>query len=414
MTALPPPGGDATQWVGTHLGGLFDGPARASGRFRGGQSAADAALGAFDVAGYAARRSQVWPPGARGASGLSPWIRHGLISLPRAWAHVAGGPARDAGRFRDELLWQEYARHLYARLGPAVRRDLRARRAAHQGSSPARAWDRSMACVDMVLGELEADGWMVNQARMWMASQWAVRHGLDWRQGEREMRRLLLDGSRAANVLGWQWVAGTATGRPYGFSRQQVEKRAPGTCAACAHRDACPIGAWPPGDDTVRIDPDPRLRAAVDPAAVAGPAHPEHMGEADAVWITAEPLGDADPALAANPGLPAVFVFDEGYLRRFRPSAARLVFIAECLADLGTRRDVEVHRGDPAAVLAGRRVAATFTPVPGWRRRARVIAPVQVHPWPWLRRPGSGSVASFSAWRGAGGTSRRGTRRSRG
>jgi deoxyribodipyrimidine photo-lyase len=313
---------------------------------------------------------------------------------------VAGGPARDVARFRDELLWQEYARHLYARLGSAVGRDLRARRAVHPGSSPARAWDRSMACVDMVLGELEADGWMVNQARMWMASQWAVRHGLDWRHGEREMRRLLLDGSRAANVLGWQWVAGTATGRPYGFSRQQVEKRAPGTCAACAYRDACPIGAWPPGDDPVRIDPDPRLRAAVDPAAAAGPAHPEHMGEAGAVWITAESLGDDDPALAANPGLPAVFVFDEGYLRRFRPSAARLVFIAECLADLATRRDVEVHRGDPATVLSGRRVAATFTPVPGWRRRARAIAPVQVHPWPWLRRPGPGSVTSFSAWRG--------------
>jgi deoxyribodipyrimidine photo-lyase len=228
------------------------------------------------------------------------------------------------------------------------------------------------------------------------------------------MRRQLLVGSRAANVLGWQWVAGTATGRTYGFSRQQVERRAPGTCAGCAHRDACPISAWPAGDDPVRIDPDPRLRAAVDPGAVGGPVRPERLGDPDVVWITAESLGDDDPALAANPDVPTAFVFDEGYLRRFRPSAARLVFIAECLADLATRREVEVHRGDPITVLTGRRVAATFTPVPGWRRRARAIAPVDVHPWPWLRRPGSGSVASFSAWRGGAGTSRRGTRRSRG
>jgi deoxyribodipyrimidine photo-lyase len=109
-----------------------------------------------------------------------------------------------------------------------------------------------------------------------------------------------------------------------------------------------------------------------------------------------------------------MFVFDEGYLDRFRPMATRLVFITECLADLATRRPVEVHRGDPVAVLAGRRVAATYTPVPGWRARAAAIAPTAVHPWPWLRRPGSGSVASFSAWRGVRREARRGTRRPRG
>ncbi len=397
-----------------HLQGLFAGQATGSGRFRGGQAAADHALAAFDVRGYAARRNQVWPPSARGASGLSPWIRHGLITLPRAWAHVDGGPARDVERFRDELLWQEYARHLYARIGAGIGRPLRAHAAPDRGAERSQVLDRRMACIDMVLGELHDDGWMVNQARMWVASHWAVRHGRAWDEGERWMRRHLLDGSRAANALGWQWTAGTATGRRYGFARGQVERRAPGVCDGCALRTACPIAQWPADPPVARVQPDPLLRTDPDPAGTAGPLQPEGAAAPEAVWITAESLGDDDPALAAHPDLPAVFVFDEGYLARLRPVGARLVFIAECLAHMARRRPVEVHRGDPVQVLAGRPVAATFTPVPGWRRRAGAIAPARVHPWPWLRRPGAGSVASFSAWRGGVSRPRRGRPRSRG
>ena len=84
-------------------------------------TAADAALAAFDVAGYAAGRNEVWPESRRGASRLSPYIRHGLLTLQQAWEHVGDGPARDRTKFRDELLWQEYARHLYARLGERTR-----------------------------------------------------------------------------------------------------------------------------------------------------------------------------------------------------------------------------------------------------------------------------------------------------
>jgi len=77
------------------------------------------------------------------------------------------------------------------------------------------------------------------------------------------------------------------------------------------------------------------------------------------------------------------------------------VFLAECLADLGTRREVQVLRGDPVEALAGGGVATTFAPVPGWRRRSARIAPAEVHPWPWLVRPHAGPAGSFTAWRTA-------------
>lgn len=117
-------------------------------------------------------------------------------------------------------------------------------------------------------------------------------------------------------------------------------------------------------------------------------------GEPEAVWLTAESLGDTDPALRAHPGLPAVFVFDQPLLARLRLSGKRLVFLSEALAEL----DVEVRLGDPVEELRGRRLAGTWAPVPGWKRRAAALDLVALHPWPWLRRPGAGSLRSFSAW----------------
>lgn len=399
MTILPLPlPGDEVQWVGAHLGHLVDGEVHASPAFRGGQQAADTALDAFDVTGYARRRNEVWPHERRGASRLSPYIRHSLITLRRAWEHVTGGPTDDVAKFRDELRWQEYARHVYARMGEATKQSLRFAVPEHGGPSGPDAWQGSMRCLDATWGELESTGWVTNQQRMWLASHWSVREGRGWRAGEELLFRHLLDGSRAANRLGWQWTVGAGTGKPYGFSRWQVSKRAPGMCERCELARACPIEAWPPDDAPAGLAADPRLRRDPDPSGAAGPARVHVTGRPDAVWLTAESLGDADPALAAQPGLPAVFVFDEPLLARLRLAPTRMVFIAETLADLATRRDLHVRLGDPVTELRGMAVATTHAPVPGWRRRAGAIDPVEVHPWPWLVPPHAGPITSFTAW----------------
>ncbi len=421
---LPPPEpgpADARRWVIEHLAGLFVEPpaeAEPSPRFRGGQSAADRALARFEVGGYATTRNEAYPVKGRGASGLSPYIRHGLLGLRQVWDHVEGGPSEDVGRFRDELLWQEYARHWYARLGRSTARPFRHRldRPTDSAAPAGPGFDEEMACLELTVGELEDDGWLVNQTRMWLASHWTIRLGRPWTEGEDYFFRHLLDGSRAANRLGWQWVTGLGSHRAYGFSRWQVERRAPGLCASCELGPACPIDRWPDDPVLTPTAPDPRLATDPDPEATAGPATvapwgpgtgsagaPEAPGAPDAVWLTAESLGSADPALAANPGLPAVFVFDRPLLAGLQLSAKRLIFLVETLADLATGREVELHVGDPTEVLAGRPLATTFAPVPGWRRRAEHLELVEVHPWPWLHRPGSGPVSSSRAWlRGVG------------
>jgi deoxyribodipyrimidine photo-lyase len=146
--------GDEEGWVREHLSDLVEGEVRRSPAFRGGQTAADAALAAFDVTGYAADRNEVRPEGRRGASRLSPYVRHGLITLPSLWQAVAGGPPRDVAKFRDELLWQEYARHLCARTGGSascLRFGVRER-----GAPPASDWSKGMACLDIGHGRAGA------------------------------------------------------------------------------------------------------------------------------------------------------------------------------------------------------------------------------------------------------------------
>jgi deoxyribodipyrimidine photo-lyase len=405
MRSLPKPlpGRRAAEdFVARHLGDLVCDGVRGADSFSGGQAAADAKLASFDVTGYADRRNEVAPSSRRGASRLSPYIRHGLLSLPEVWAHVAGGPHRDVERFRDELMWQEFARHWYARLGTRTRRGVRHRlpESDHRsGASADDGWPRQMACLDLVLSELEQEGWLVNQTRMWLAGHWTVRQGLRWNDGEDHLFRHLLDGSRAANRLGWQWVTGATSSKVYGFSRNQVERRAPGTCTSCVFRNSCPIEHWPSGPVLEAIERDELVRFDPTPEVTAGPTEVWGDAEPDAVWLTAESLGRRDPALAANPRLPVVFVFDEPLLATLHLSSKRLVFLTETLAELGTEFDVRISLGHPVEVLEGMRVAVTFAPVPGFRRRAERLQIAELHPWPWLRRPTSGPIDSFSAWR---------------
>ncbi len=405
MTVLPTPEpgrAAAEAFVVDHLGHLVRDDVRGSERFRGGQVAADIAVQGYDVAGYAGRRNEVAPESRRGASALSPYVRYGLVTLGELWRHVADGPPKDRSKFRDELLWQEYARHWYARLGTTTRQGVRAELdspAATDSVAGVDGWDRRMRCLDETVGELETDGWIVNQTRMWLSSHWAVRSGARWRDGEDEFFAHLLDGSRAANRLGWQWTVGVGSNKPYGFSRWQVQKRAPSFCADCELRHACPIEDWPDDPPLVSIERPAAVGGDPDPERTGGPLMPEIRGTAEVVWLTAESLGDADPALAADPELPAVFVFDEPLLAGLRLSSKRLVFLVETLADLHTRRPVELRLGRVPEELAGRRTAVTHAPVPGFARIAAEVDVAELFPTPWLVRPHGGSIASFSAWR---------------
>jgi len=382
---------DATNILETEFAGLHSGGGRSS--ISGGQSAADQALNNLNISGYAKNRSQVLPHEDRGASKLSPYIRHNLLTLQRVWDHVAKSAFADREKFQDELLWQEYARHLYARIGTRLFSNLRFEQV---WDKPGNGWSKEMACVNFAVTELHEDGWLVNQTRMWLASHWTVRNNFGWLNGQEEMYRHLIDGSRAANLLGWQWSVGAGTGKAYGFARWQVEKRAPSLCMSCPLNKKCPIENFPqetpldqtPYESILKEDPD--INATTGPLSVINTATPQ------TVLLTVDSLGDSDPAMVANPQLPVAFVFNTQALTKLQLSSKRIYFYLETLQDLATRRDLSVYLGNPYQFALENPVTITYAPVPSFAKFKKLA---QLHPYPWLRTPHAKSIRSFSAWK---------------
>lgn len=378
--------------IASEFTGLTSDSARSS--IKGGQSAADLALANLDITGYAKYRSVVAPVKRRGASMLSPYIRHNILTLKDVWDAVAKAPYADREKFRDELLWQEYARHLYARIGTRLFQNLRFEQ---NWNNVKDGWPNGMACTDLVVAELQETGWLVNQTRMWLASHWTVRNQAGWLLGQEKMYQHLIDGSRAANLLGWQWTVGAGTGKPYGFARWQVEKRAAGLCNTCALKNSCPIEQFPDELQLADSPIEPLLISDPDPAHTAGPSAPITNRSPEFVMLTIDSLGDSDAALIAHPELPAVFVFNAPALAKLQLSAKRIYFYLETLQDLATRRELQIYLGDPYEFADQNSVAITYAPVPSFKKFRNLA---EIHPYPWLKQPHQKSVRSFSAWRG--------------
>ena len=380
------------QLIEQDFAGLYSGELGLSS-IKGGQTAANQALANLDITNYAQQRSEVLPKNKRGASVLSPYIRHNLLTLTEVHRAVKDAPYKDREKFRDELLWQEYARHLYARVGARLFENLRFEADHH---TPGNGWNRDMNCINTVLTELETDGWLVNQTRMWLASDWTVRNNKGWPFGQEIMHQQLIDGSRAANLLGWQWTVGAGTGKPYGFARWQVEKRAPELCNKCPLNTNCPIQNFPDEKTPNQLTIEPLLVSDPNIEKTTGPSTPINNQAPEFVLLTIDSLGDGDPALAANPNLPAVFVFNESALKKLQLSARRLGFYIETLKDLEQRRVLKVFLDDPYSFAQENKVAITYAPVPSFKKFENLA---QILPYPWFRKPHTGSLKSFSAWR---------------
>lgn len=390
----------------TELAAMFPSAAAAEGEptaaasqpLCGGRAAAVERLAAVDPTAYARTRNDV--DGA--VSRLSPWIRHGVLSL----AEVRDTALRRAGhgeaeKFISELGWRDYWRRVQASAGDAILADLESPAALARPQQLDRmpldvlTATTGLACIDAFVRRLHATGWLHNHERMWLSS-WLVHvRGVRWQKGADWFLSHLLDGDPASNHLSWQWVAGTFSAKPYIFNRENLERFTRGAhCRGCDLLGHCDLE----GDyDSLAArlfvaGADPRMT----PGAVAPPklrpAAPNRQSAAvrqPLVWITLDSISPMSPAAAAWPAAPRVFVVDESWLAEERPALKRLVFIWECLADLpGT----ELVVGDPAVVLPARAAALgcdgvtlTETPCPRVGRAVAAIGsslPVRIEAWP--------------------------------
>jgi len=76
--------------------------------------------------------------------------------------------------------------------------------------------------IDQAVRQLYFNGYVHNHARLWLASYLVHIRKVHWRVGADWMYSHLLDGDIASNYLSWQWVAGTASSKPYLFNAANV------------------------------------------------------------------------------------------------------------------------------------------------------------------------------------------------
>lgn len=367
--------------------------AAAGGTFLGGRAQALARLEAVDPAAYARSRNDI----GGAVSRLSPWIRHGVLSLAEVRDAAIARAGAEAEKFVSELGWRAYWREVQAAVGDRIFESIESPAAVSRVAPVARmpadvlAAATGMACIDDFVRRLHATGWLHNHERMWLAS-WLVHvRGVAWRAGADWFLSHLLDGDPASNHLSWQWVAGTFSAKPYIFNRENLERFTAGVhCRPCGLRGHCDVeGDYETlatrlfaGEAGDRADGPLRIRPAAAWKSTGIVRRP-------LVWITLDSLAHQSPAAAAWPDVPQVFVVDQAWLDAERPALGRLVFIWECLADLPA---IEILVGDPARILAERAaalgcdgIAVADTSCPRVRRAAAEAAatmPVVVERWP--------------------------------
>ncbi len=177
---------------------------------------------------YRAERNEDRGPGRHdNVSGLSPYLRHGLIHEDEVVAAVLERHSlANADKFVQEVCWRSYFKGwLEAR--PTVWKRyvddvteqyerLEYDTELAQAVAAATEGRTGIACFDHWVRELTTTHYLHNHARMWFASIWVFTLKLPWVLGADFFLRHLLDGDAASNTLSWRWVAGLHTkGKTY-------------------------------------------------------------------------------------------------------------------------------------------------------------------------------------------------------
>ena len=225
---------------------------------------------------------------------LSPYITHGLISIPELLESLhARHPLTWDDKLVFEFGWREYFHHVWERLGDDIWSEQHAPLASRYCDvlpEDIRTAGTGVAIIDQQVRELYATGYLHNHARMWIASYVVHIRKVGWQAGAKWMYAHLLDGDLASNTLSWQWVAGTWTGKPYLFNAENVERYAPGVDCTGTVIDATyeTLDAIA-RSDKVAMSPKPLFVDPVqEPQRFSAPPHAAdsvHAGTQEPFWL---------------------------------------------------------------------------------------------------------------------------------
>lgn len=341
---------------------------------------------------------------------LSPYLTHGFLSLPHVHAMLS---ARHALGRQHKLIyefgWREYWHHVWSHRGDGIFDSL------HDGLLPDDAYSKELPAdiregrtglpvVDRAMRELYASGYLHNHVRMWLASYVVHLRKVHWRAGADWLYAHLLDGDLVSNHLSWQWIAATASQKPYLFNADNVARFAP----AAWHSAGTVI------DTTYEaLDAIARRRATVTiEAVVDGISEPELMATppatldfsaADAlavkgrdVWLVHPWSLDAPPAdLPAGTLVVAIAIADWHATRQW--SQARWEFVGARQRELASLRwygDLKTLR----AALAQARSVYAIDDAHYAHALRQLTADITLRPVARLFAPVEPLCESFTQW----------------
>ncbi len=154
------------------------------------------------------------------SSKLSPWLSLGSISPQVIWNEVSRLEDQDGMNesticFKRELIWREYFRFLFQKLGGSFfskPQDVTAPPEEQIGLLE--AWKRgetSSRFVNAHMRELAETGWMSNRGRQNVASFLSKELKVDWRLGASYFEECLIDYDPFNNWGNWGYLAGVGT-----------------------------------------------------------------------------------------------------------------------------------------------------------------------------------------------------------
>jgi deoxyribodipyrimidine photo-lyase len=316
-----------------------------------------------------------------GVTGLSPYLTHGIISLPEVARTVGAKHALGYGdKLVFELGWRAFFQHVWASAAQpdAILADMRPAnvwRGQYANVLPADITEgrTGVKAIDAAVRQLYATGYLHNHARMWLASYCVHLRKVHWRAGADWLYAHLLDGDLPSNHLSWQWVAATFSSKPYVFNASNVAKFAPESAwKAWGSSKSCVDLSYEALDTVARLQAD----VGPEPGVHAGVAQPLVYTATDLLKLDEfKALGNAEVARAAiqNIANSAVAGAAHPRIELVHPWA---------LSERGAVLAAAHGAGHQAAPL-GAHLSADSTPP--LLRIGIVHTPAHAH-WPWTLR----------------------------
>lgn len=158
-------------------------------------------------------------------SHLSPLLKFGLLSVQtvmqkalEAKEHAQNSlETANCQTWIDELIWRDFYYQIMFHHPQVLRESFNPTFRAipwNESERDINSWQTGLTgypIVDAGMRQLNQTGWMHNRARMITASFLVKDLLINWQEGEKYFKRLLIDFDPASNNGGWQWVAGTGT-----------------------------------------------------------------------------------------------------------------------------------------------------------------------------------------------------------